>query len=210
MRNMNKKGLTLIELLGVIVLIATISLLVIPAVTSVINQSRSGLHNDQIHNMEEAASKWSLDYADFFDSAHLNAIYISLYDLKKGGYIALGKIEDPETRSEMNGCVQIIYNNETKKYNYNYYEEGCDDIINSAKHPTNLGYATYIYEDNVYKKKAGSNEKQSVGKAIYDYYAQNNNIRVLGEEVDGLYETDEYYAGCFAVRDADHHDRFCG
>ena len=188
---MKNKGFTLIELLGVIIIIAILSMLIIPAITSVINKSRNSLHNDQIHNVEEAASRWSLDNADFFDSFHLNVIYIGLSDLKNGGYIAKGQTIDPLNKEDMDGCVQIIYNSDTKKYVYNYSEESCSTY--SEKNPDNLGYAIYEYKDNTYKKVSDDHEIVSAGKYIYDYYLNHGGIKALGQEEDGLFETDKSY-----------------
>ena len=58
---MNKKGFTLIELLAVIILIAIMTLLIIPNVTKNIKDAKNLLKSSQIEAIEAAAYLYSID-----------------------------------------------------------------------------------------------------------------------------------------------------
>lgn len=190
-----KKGFTLVELLGVVMVIALIALLTFPAIGSVLNSSKKSLHADQVRNIEEAAVKWSLDNENLFDEYHLNIIYIDLKSLQNAGYIAVGNLIDPLTNKEMNGCVQVIYNEEQKKYNFIYDESTCDAYASKEAGLISLGYVIYQYntETETYDKKDSSVEYSSAGLQIYNDYIEKNLLKADGETADGLYETDDAY-----------------
>lgn len=57
-----KKGFTLVELLGVIIVLAVISLITIPAITDSLNQYEKNLCDTQISYMIAAAKNWGVDH----------------------------------------------------------------------------------------------------------------------------------------------------
>jgi len=60
----NKKGFTLIELIGVVTLLALIALVVYPAINSVIKNSKEKAYKDQIELLIKAAKEWGIDHAE--------------------------------------------------------------------------------------------------------------------------------------------------
>ena len=58
------KGFTLIELIAVIAILGLIALIVYPAITSVIRNSRESAYNDQVNVIVKAAKEWSIDNAN--------------------------------------------------------------------------------------------------------------------------------------------------
>ena len=65
LRNTNKKGLTLIELLAVIVILAIIALIATPIVTNIINDARKEAAKDSTYEYVKAIeNKVALDNLD--------------------------------------------------------------------------------------------------------------------------------------------------
>lgn len=57
-----KKGFTLAELLGVIIILALISLIAIPAITDSLNQHKKNLCDTQLNYIIAAAKNWGTDH----------------------------------------------------------------------------------------------------------------------------------------------------
>ena len=57
----NKTGFTLVELLGVIVLLGIIALVAIPAITNTANKQKEKVYYDQLNELIRAAQNWTTD-----------------------------------------------------------------------------------------------------------------------------------------------------
>jgi type IV pilus assembly protein PilA len=86
---MNKKGFTLVELLGVIVILALIALISVPVVNNIIKKSQKQIKDSNISTILDAAYAYSLD-----DDINLalpttnnSSITVSLDTLKKSGHL---------------------------------------------------------------------------------------------------------------------------
>lgn len=189
-----KKGFTLIELLCVIVIIAVVSVIIFPNISNVISSSRKELHDEQIMDIQKAAQKWATDNMDKLDKYHLNITYVGLNTLQQMGYLEKDKIYDPLNRDEMTGCIEIKYETAGQKYNYVYQEKQCQAYA-EAEHKEKLGYVIYSYDtkSKTIIKDENSKEYEPIGLSIYNYYVQNNLLRVDGETTDGLYELENEY-----------------
>ena len=137
-----KKGFTLIELIAVIVILSAVALIVFPNINKVIISSRKRLHDEQIQDINKSAEKWATDNIELLDSYHLNTTYVSLSVIQSGGYLEKEKVLDPLTKKEMDGCIQIQYDLNNKKYNYDYEELTCEKYAESQE----SGYVIYNYD----------------------------------------------------------------
>ena len=63
-----KKGFTLIELIGIIVILGVISFIVFPVVSSSIKNGKEKAYNEQVGRIIEAAKKWANDNTDLLPS----------------------------------------------------------------------------------------------------------------------------------------------
>jgi len=96
-----KKGFTLAELLGVIVVLALISLVTVPAVSDVLKNNKKKLCETQLQNIKLAAQNYGADH--FYDlpveSGSENGLTIYLRDLTSNGYIDK-EIRNPVRKSD--------------------------------------------------------------------------------------------------------------
>lgn len=121
---MKKNGFTLIEIIAVIVIIGIIALITIPAVESLINNSKESLYNSQVKMIESAAKKWGLDNVNYLPDDKSNFSCINVDGLVAKGYLE-GKVTNPINNEEMNGCVKITLTN-FNQYKYEYTEDVCN------------------------------------------------------------------------------------
>ena len=120
---MEKKAFTLVELIAVVAILGLIALVVYPAVGSVIRNAREETYNDQVSVVINAAKNWSINNATKLSDD--GSIYsLSVDTLLEEGYITNDEVKDPRDSSKnLEGIVEIKYNNDTKSYDYTYNDE---------------------------------------------------------------------------------------
>ena len=123
----NKKAFTLVELIAVVIIIAIISLLVIPSIV--------GLIKDKEDEMSETFQKIISSSADLYMSENQNKYVnvngnnycILLQDILDKGFLT-PPIIDPVTKNEYNPNSFIQVKIENGKYNYDIVSE-CEEIL---------------------------------------------------------------------------------
>ncbi len=114
---MNKRGFTLIELIGVIVILALLTLIIVPNVVSYLQQGVSDSKEYQNESIILGAKNWASDNKDALPEDG-NVINLQLITLQNSGYIDKN-IKDPETGEEIDGnSVCVVIANNGKKYTY--------------------------------------------------------------------------------------------
>ena len=103
---MKNKGLTLVELLAVIVILAVISLIMIPIIGNVIEDSRGKSFESSVRGLVEADGKLYIDNAGNVSLCLMNDKYYAYKNYNSGIYI--GERKDNE-------CI-IVYDPITNKY----------------------------------------------------------------------------------------------
>ena len=121
---MKKNGFTLVELLGVIILLGVLSVIVVPEVRDSIKQSKKKAYDKQIDTVITAAKNW---VSDNIDELSEETIFIDIQSLKQNGFLENKKIINPVNNKEINGCVAIIYEEDFNQYEYEYLSK-CPEI----------------------------------------------------------------------------------
>ena len=99
-----KKGFTLVELLGVIVLLGILSIVIIPKVGDALTSGKENAYNTQVETIKKAAGDFIIENDSIFDKDETT---ITLGILKQGGYLPI-KIKNPKTRKDFSNTSQII------------------------------------------------------------------------------------------------------
>lgn len=106
-----KKGFTLAELIGVLVVLALIGMIAIPTVTKVIKSNKSNICIIQFNNILEEGKSWASDNIEKLPAnADDNPIIVTFNDLVNYGY-AEDKLIDPITKEKFsaNWGIKISY-----------------------------------------------------------------------------------------------------
>lgn len=150
---MNKKGFTLVELLAVFVILGAILLLVIPAVTDVLKQSKETITGTQINKILDSAYDYTLKNINKLEE---DTLYITLNELKKEGLID-SDIKDIKTKEEYPNNLVISIKKVDAAYDYN------------EKYSKKNGNYLYTVELNLMNTEEFKNNKPTI---IVDGYEE--------------------------------------
>jgi len=114
-----KNGFTLVELLGVLVLLAVISLITVPTVSRLINNSKSRARTAQIVLIEKAAKSWASENTGLISES--SVYYLKVQTLVDGNYLEEESLVDPsDSTKRLDQCVKISFNQKYESYKYSY------------------------------------------------------------------------------------------
>ena len=121
------KGFTLVELLGIIIILGVVALICFPKVNSMIKQSKQDAYDAQVKNIVDSARSWAVDNNSKLPQINSSSeLRISILDLINEGYINDTKnnnlVNPLDETKTMDGCVIIKYFNEYNQYSYEYSE----------------------------------------------------------------------------------------
>jgi prepilin-type N-terminal cleavage/methylation domain-containing protein len=111
---MKNRGFTLVELLGVVAILAMLGLIVIPVISNVLSDNKKKLYDVQIKNIESAANSYISEHVFSVDIPVGTSKGVTLGTLKSLGYI--GDVSDPITRQRYSDDMVIIISNTANGY----------------------------------------------------------------------------------------------
>jgi prepilin-type N-terminal cleavage/methylation domain-containing protein len=147
---MNKKGFTLVELLGVIVILGILVTIITVSVDGVLDTSKNKLTEVQIEKLKQAAKNYyiteGMTSVDFEQSEFNHCVNINY--LIENGYVDESEISNFETNENMLGSIRLSYN--SKKYEYEYSDDTCQvckPVTNETKTTGNIPADNYLSGD---------------------------------------------------------------
>jgi prepilin-type N-terminal cleavage/methylation domain-containing protein len=122
-----KKGFTLVELMGVIVLLSILVIIAVPAITGTIKSGKDDLYEAQLRSIETAAKNWASDPENVSKLPKSGECsFILLSDLKKGNYVDLD-IKNPKNNKQFPDTMHIEIKRTNKKLSFNADQSKLDD-----------------------------------------------------------------------------------
>lgn len=119
-----RKGFTLIELMAVIIILGIILVIIIPNVTGILNRSQERLNEEQIREVENAASQWGIrnlrikDDKPYKDSSEVK--FVTLDTLQKEGFLENKDIRDLTDNSDVSLNTKVCISYENHQFVYEY------------------------------------------------------------------------------------------
>lgn len=116
-----KNGFTLVEVLGVIVILGLLALLVIPAIDKTVKESNQTLYQAQLSTIIEGAKNWSSDHINELPINN-GSITVTLEILQAGGYVPLD-IKNPITEQPFPSDLIVRITEKNSQYQYKVEDE---------------------------------------------------------------------------------------
>ena len=119
-----KKGFTLVELLGVITVLAIIGLIAIPVVNKSIKDSKERAYEAEVKEIEKAAKSWAAEHIEEIGNINCSGSavkVVTIEELKQENYLP-SDAKNPKSGELLTGQVSIIYDCEYNSYEYVYEE----------------------------------------------------------------------------------------
>ena len=111
---MNKEGFTLIEIIAVIAVLALILLIIVPSVNNILKNSKKNLNDEQIAQIESAASNWGATNLYLKEDGKPSQNSVTIDTLRKTGYLedktVKSLIENEELSNETKICITYSKN----------------------------------------------------------------------------------------------------
>ena len=117
---MKNKAFTLVELLGVIVVLGILAMITVPIVQRTIIDNTNSVYEDQITSFEKAARNYVGQDPFKMTKCQTENCEITLEELQDKGLLPSGDIKNPKTDENFNlkNVVKITYDG--NKYTYKY------------------------------------------------------------------------------------------
>lgn len=134
---MKKNGFTLVEMMGAVMVLGIVLLISIPVVRSVIKNSKQGLYDTQINNIEEGLKNWAVDNNRLLPTTENEVITLTLGQLKVDGYVET-KIINPKSNKCFGNDMLLTITRYQNNYLYEVNKdsgietENCSDYLGPA------------------------------------------------------------------------------
>lgn len=178
---MNKKGFTLVELLGVLVIIALILIVVLTPIMGQIRSKQGEIDDATKRVLYSSATSYLDNYQSYYPKADGNIYYISLNRMINAGELSDDYLDDETLNANMVIKVTV----ENGGYQYSIIQNVNEEIVDSEPIYSNL--------DKVYKSLEEANDSYSYMKGNYLKGNITNNYlyfsgflwRIMGQNQDG-------------------------
>lgn len=80
----NNKGLTLVELIAVLVVLVIVGLIVVPRIFDQITEYREQMYQDQVSIIEDAARSWASNHTELLPNLVGNVYNVTVEQLQQG------------------------------------------------------------------------------------------------------------------------------
>lgn len=117
-----KKGFTLVELLGVIVIIGIIGVIITPLIVNIINDSKNDANEIQAETIRRAAKNYveANIYTLPEDCHTTTGCTITIKDLKEGGFLENKNLTNAKTNEKISDDAKVAIYKQNNTYKYKY------------------------------------------------------------------------------------------
>lgn len=118
-----KKGFTLVEVLGVIIILGLLILITTASYDTIVKKTRQDAYNRQVNTIIQVSKDWTLKYIDSLNKEENRKNILLISTLLEEHYLESQEILNPITEENMGGCIIITWNSSYLQFDYEYEED---------------------------------------------------------------------------------------
>ena len=180
-----RKAFTLIELMGVLVIIGILTVILIPVINNTIKNNREELYNKQLSLIKLSAKNLASDNEYILPEEEGEEIYVTLGQLRAMGY-AEETIINPKTKENFPDNLVVMIIKVGKDYDYDIILDGGDTLTTSGIIVYNPS-KTYIKKGSISSYIITAKTKTQVDLDTMEYYVDVTKSNIV---LQGVGETD--------------------
>ena len=195
-----KKGFTLAELLGVLIILALVALITFPIVDRYIKSSREQLYINQLGQIELAAESWAYKNIDLLPINEGETITVTILTLKESGDLPLD-MRDPRNDELMPNDMVVTIEFADNTYTFTVDEESGSNVTDEVNENSPIiiltgSHIDFVEINSTYNEQ-GAKAKDKNGNMLSDI---NITYRRNGIEVPQV-DTSEFttYTAIYSV-----------
>ncbi len=166
-----KRGFTLAELLGVLIILAVIAMIAFPIINKSLKDGKERLYNSQLEEIKLAAEKWAYKNINLLPTIDGEVVTITLLNLKESGDLPLD-VRDPRTNELMPNDMMISIEFKNNNYIFTVDRESGSDITNEFNENApiiilNGSHIEFVEINSTYKELSAKAEDKN-GNVLTD------------------------------------------
>lgn len=163
---MNKKGFTLVEMIGVLIIMGILASIVTVQFSQIIKENRKKLNEEQKSRIVETAKNITLNNKSCLTKAsnEEKGVKITLDQMKKFGYISNKDLKNLEDNTILNSCVVVKWDASYSKFLYEY-NDTCPEVESCI-----IGSESEKVVVSSFKLKDSNNKVNFTNKSSVKYY----------------------------------------
>lgn len=171
---MKRNGFSLVEMLGIIILLSILFLTSFVAVDQRLGKEREKLYDIQLTNLKLKLENWSLDDTRLRPTSSTEEVYITLAQLKYAGYVEKD-IENPKTGKQFSDSMTFKISLDGRRVVFDVVENTITDAKDDKTVILIEGADVEVYT------ATGSGYDDPGFKALVDGVDQTSKVLVSGE-----------------------------
>lgn len=116
-----KNGFTLVEMIGVVTILAVIMLISAIPITKVLKDMDEKSFNSQLEQVVQAARLWGQDYPERLPANEIDITFVTMQELQNSGYLE-DEIKNPKTKEPFKNMKLSIKKRGSKRFIYEIVE----------------------------------------------------------------------------------------
>lgn len=134
----NKRAFTMIEVLGVLILMSIIGLIATPIASGIIKNNKENAYKKQIQLVKNELTKWAHANYEMLPTTSGGALFMELHELVENNAIENKLVVNPRDGGTLTGCLRIFYDSANQQYDTVYLEKTCTEAKADSSPTLNL------------------------------------------------------------------------
>ncbi len=183
-----KRGFTLVELLGIIVVLGVIAVIVTPVIQTTLGQNEETVYNALMTQIEGSAKDYMVINTDKLPQKDGESVMIKIGDIKKAGLIQVS-IKNPKTDNIISNESYVTITKDGSNYRY---ETSIFDLTSASEVVSGAPVINLTSSSNKVVSIGSEYELESIDGVSRQIVNDGKEVMTIDTAISGVYEV--YYS----------------